>query len=112
MTASQWPELLRSEGLVIRRAIEDDAQSIYDGYAQDQKVTRFLMWHPHSDVAETREYLRRCELGWNTGTELTWMLTRASSACVLGAIALRPEGHKGEPRLRARAIGLGTGIDA
>ncbi|HKH91008.1 MAG TPA: GNAT family N-acetyltransferase [Gemmatimonadaceae bacterium] len=79
---------------MLRPTRESDAQAIYHGYSQDGEVTRFLMWRPHQDLVETREYLRRCEDGWNTGTELTWMLTRASDGSVLGAIALRPEGHK------------------
>jgi [ribosomal protein S5]-alanine N-acetyltransferase len=94
MTSSEWPQVLRTERLVLRPTSESDAQAIYDGYAQDSEVTRFLMWRPHQDLGETREYLRHCEEGWNTGTELTWMLTRASDARVLGAIGLRPEGHK------------------
>ena len=94
MTSHEWPVSLRTERLVLRPASESDAQAIYAGYAQDREVTRFLMWRPHEDIVETRDYLRRCELGWSTGTELTWMLTRASDATVLGAIALRPDGHK------------------
>jgi RimJ/RimL family protein N-acetyltransferase len=94
MTPIEWPEVIQTDRLVLRSARESDAQPIYEAYAQDTQVTRFLMWRPHHDLTETREYLRRCELGWSTGTELTWMLTRASDARVLGAIALRPEGHK------------------
>ena len=96
MTPIAWPPILRTERLVLRAATEDDAQSIFDGYAQDAEVTRYLMWRPHQHVGETREYLRRCESGWRSGDELTWVLTRPSDPRAIGAIALRPVGHKAD----------------
>ena len=79
---------------MLRAATEGDAQSIFERYTQDAEVTRYLMWRPHRDIGETRDYLRHCERGWSSGEELTWMLARAADAPAIGAIGLRPEGHK------------------
>ncbi len=90
----QWPELLETNRLVLRPPVETDATAIFDAYTQDPEVTRYLMWRPHRQLADAQAYLERCRLGWNAGTELTWMLTRRTDQQVLGAIAIRPQGHK------------------
>jgi RimJ/RimL family protein N-acetyltransferase len=89
-----WPDILETARLLLRPATEADAAAIFEAYAQDLEVTRYLMWRPHRQLADTENYLERCRVGWNAGTELTWLLTRRTDQRVLGAIAVRPEGHK------------------
>lgn len=89
-----WPELLETDRLILRPPVDSDAAAIFEAYTQDPEVTRYLMWRPHEQLADAQEYLRRCGVGWDAGTELTWMLTRRTDQQVLGAIALRPQGHK------------------
>jgi ribosomal-protein-alanine N-acetyltransferase len=90
----QWPALIETDRLVLRPPIETDAEAIFHAYAQDPAVTRYLMWRPHRQVGDAQEYVQRCQVGWNDGTELTWILTRRTDQRVVGAIAIRPEGHK------------------
>jgi RimJ/RimL family protein N-acetyltransferase len=89
-----WPELIRTERLVLRRPVERDAAAIFDGYAQDLDVVRYLVWRPHRTVDDTHEYLRYVQHGWMTGTELTWALTFPDRDRLIGMIAIRPAGHK------------------
>src|SRR4051812_8240155 len=87
-----WPEFLETDRLVLRPPIEADAGSIFEAYAQDPEVTRYLMWRPHERLADAQEYVQRRRAAWVAGTELTWMLTRRGDQRLLGAIAVRPEG--------------------
>lgn len=48
---------LRTRRLLLRRFTVDDAEVMYQGWASDPRVTRFLNWAPHADVAETRRIL-------------------------------------------------------
>ncbi len=89
-----WPELLETDRLILRPPAEADATAIFEAYTQDLEVTRYLMWRPHQQLADAQEYLDRCRLGWRAGTELTWILARRTDQRVLGAISLRPHGHK------------------
>ena len=89
-----WPEILETARLLLRPPIESDASAIFEAYTRDRDVTRYLMWRPHRHLTDAQEYIERCRAGWNAGTELTWMLTRRTDQRVLGAIAVRPAGHK------------------
>jgi hypothetical protein len=35
------------------------AESIYEGYAQDELVTKYTIWSPNSSIEITREFMRR-----------------------------------------------------
>jgi len=41
---------LTTERLILRPFIVEDAQAMYDNWASDDEVTRFLMWPTHSSV--------------------------------------------------------------
>jgi len=90
------PLKLETERLLLRQPEEDDAASIFERYAQDPEVTRFLLWKPHRDLKETREFIQRCQRVWTEGTAYPWVIIRKSDHLLLGMIELRPEGHKAE----------------
>lgn len=50
-------QTIETERLILRRFTMDDAQNMYDNWANDPEVTRFLMWQPHKDVEETEGIL-------------------------------------------------------
>jgi RimJ/RimL family protein N-acetyltransferase len=76
-----------------------DAQTIFDSYAHDPLVTRYLVWRPHNSVADTEEFLRGHLARRQTGAaEFSWVLTLKGDGQLVGMIAL----HPGEYR-----VGLG-----
>jgi RimJ/RimL family protein N-acetyltransferase len=89
-----WPETIRTDRLVLRRPVEADATSIFDGYAQDPEVVRYLMWRPHASLEDTRAYLGFVQGGWDAATEYTWAITRRGDDRLIGMIAARPRGFK------------------
>ena len=90
------PLTLETERLLLRRPQEGDATPIFERYAQDPEVTRFLIWKPHRDLNESHEFIQRCERVWTEGTAYPWVIIRKSDHLLLGMIELRPEGHKAE----------------
>ena len=62
---------------------------IFKQYAQDPEVTRFLTWRPHQSIDQTRQFVRRCLLGWQQGTPLAWAITRIDEDVVLGMVEVR-----------------------
>jgi RimJ/RimL family protein N-acetyltransferase len=89
-----WPEVLETERLILRPPVEADASQIFERYAQDPEVTRYMPWRPHQRIEDAHEFVRRCRAGWASGKEFTWMLARRGEGDVIGAIALRSDGHK------------------
>src|SRR5690349_4687178 len=92
--AMHWPDIIQTERLVLRRPVERDATAIFEGYAQDTDVVRYLVWPPHRSIDDTRAYLRYTDAGWVARTELTWALTLRGEGHLIGMIAVRPNGHK------------------
>ena len=45
----------------------EDADVIFDKYAQDPDVTKYLTWRPNRSVGETREFLQASLVAWRRG---------------------------------------------
>lgn len=58
--------LLTSNRLLLRKMKRTDAPDMYD-YAKSLQVTRYLLWHPHPDLAYTKRYLAYVESGYRAG---------------------------------------------
>jgi RimJ/RimL family protein N-acetyltransferase len=85
-----FPERIETERLVLRRPRVADARDIFDAYAQDPLVTRFLMWRPHESEDTVREFLASCIAAWETGSPLTYAITEVPDGPVIGMIDARP----------------------
>lgn len=71
-----------------------DAAAIFQQYAQDREVTRFLMWRPHKSIAETRAFLRRCQKVRAQGTSFPWVILRKKDGQLLGMIEMHLDAHR------------------
>lgn len=78
--------------LMARRAARDHAPQIFEGYAQDPEVARFMTWRPHRDVHETVAFLERCERVWQDGTGCPWTLWMKDDGTLAGMIDARHGG--------------------
>lgn len=50
-------KVLKTERLVLRPFRESDAEAMFENWASDKEVTKYLTWTPHKSVEETR---KRC----------------------------------------------------
>lgn len=50
---------LETERLLLRKVRREDAQRIFDCWASDPEVTRYLTWQPHASVAVTKAVMDR-----------------------------------------------------
>jgi ribosomal-protein-alanine N-acetyltransferase len=78
----------------MRPPVLSDATTIFQQYAQDRNVTKFLMWRPHKSVAETRAFLRRCQKGRAQGTNFPWVIVRKTDGQLLGMIEMHVDAHR------------------
>lgn len=72
----------------LRPVAVEDAEAIFDAYAQDEEVVRYLIWRPHHSLSETQAYVERC-IGTPPEVERTYMLVGREDHIVRGAFALR-----------------------
>jgi RimJ/RimL family protein N-acetyltransferase len=84
--------IITTSRLALRPPELADAPAIFEGYAQDPEVTRYLIWRPHGSLAETERFLQATIDAWTTGAEWTWVITRRSDGAVIGMLAARPDG--------------------
>ena len=60
MITHKGTQMLRTERLTLRRFFMDDAQAMFENWANDERVTRDLTWLPH----ESPEFTRQLLAGW------------------------------------------------
>jgi ribosomal-protein-alanine N-acetyltransferase len=75
--------------LMARRAAPDAAPQIFEAYAQDPEVARYMIWRPHRDVHETVAFLERCERAWHEGIAFPWTLWMKEDKGLAGMIDAR-----------------------
>jgi ribosomal-protein-alanine N-acetyltransferase len=87
--------------LLAKPAAVGDAPVVYDEYASDPTVAKYMTWAPHRNVGETIEFLRRCERVWADGSAFPWTLWVKDSGAFAGLI---------EIRVHASAVDLGYAL--
>jgi ribosomal-protein-alanine N-acetyltransferase len=91
-----FPEIVQTTRLLLRRPQPEDAKVIFDEYAQDPAVTRYLIWSPHSSVETTQAFIASSSAHLEQGTAYPYIIANAASAELLGMIEIRPHGHRAD----------------
>ncbi len=91
-----WPpENIETERLRLRKPMLTDAAPIFEQYAQDADVTKYLTWQPHKNIEETKQFLQRCLDVWKEGTAFPWAIIRKLDQQFLGMIEITAIDHAG-----------------
>lgn len=85
------PESLATRRLVLRKPRIEDAPLIFEAYAQDPEVTRYLAFRPHRDLNDAREAVGRFLESWQSGKSYVWLIFRREDEALVGAIAARED---------------------
>ncbi len=86
----------RTARLLLRRPVPEDAPVIFQRYAQDPEVTRYLTWRPHADLSQTEAFIDRCLHSWETGQAFPYSIILREQPGPIGMIEARIQGHKAE----------------
>jgi RimJ/RimL family protein N-acetyltransferase len=73
-----------------------DAPALFEGYAQDSEVVRYLTWRPHATLDETHAVLKRMLAACADGSRLIWAITQHGDDTLRGMIELRDQNPKAE----------------
>ena len=85
------PEILETSRLLLRLPVLDDADAIFQKYAQDREVTKYLVWRPHESIHVTKASVRRFMQCWEDGTSFPWVVVHKNDHALIGMIELRIE---------------------
>lgn len=84
-----FPDGFQTRRLHLRPIMMADARPIFDGYAQDPDVSRYLSWRPHTSIGQTKAYVKAC---LTATTFRTYVLVRQTDGAVIGTFDLRHSG--------------------
>lgn len=87
------PKILETARLRLRAPRLEDAKIIFEKYAQDPNVTRYLVWPPHRSVETTEKLISYCIERWAAKTAFPYVITRMTDGELLGMVELKPDDH-------------------
>ena len=87
------PEIIETTRLRLRPPKMEDADKIFLGYAQDPEVVKYLTWHPHKNIEETRNFLESLLKIPENNTKFTYVIDRKPDGQLLGMFEIRLDGY-------------------
>ena len=79
---------LETNRLTLRRFTPADAQDMFDNWASDPTVTRFLTWPAHPSVEVTGRVIADWVKAYENGEYFNWAIALKDSGRVIGNIAV------------------------
>jgi [ribosomal protein S5]-alanine N-acetyltransferase len=83
------PVKLFTTRLVLRKPELDDAAAIFEAYARDVEVTRFLTWRPEQTPEGPRKFVESALAAWKEGNRFTWTILMKGTSQLMGMIDAR-----------------------
>ena len=81
-------KVLKTERLCLRRFIVADANAMFENWASNANVTRFLTWHPHDNVNVTRSLLAEWVKGYEKPDFYQWAIEVIEIGQPIGSISV------------------------
>lgn len=86
------PASFATARLVGRVPRVEDASAVFEAYASDPEVTRYLSWRAYDRVAPLGAFLRECVANWERGSgHLAWLLCLKGTTTPIGSIGMEIE---------------------
>lgn len=78
--------------LVLRRFTPTDATAMYQNWATDPDVARWMRWTPHKNLQETQEIVQSWVDGYEDPQSYLWAIQRKEDSELIGSIGIMPGG--------------------
>ena len=85
--------------LVLRRFALGDEKAMFENWANDEEVCRYLTWHPHGEIEKTRSLVERWVKEYQDPYCFRWGIVMKHTDTLIGSIdvvRLHPETGEGE----------------
>ena len=84
----QAPERLETARLVVRRPTVDDCEAMFERYASDPVVVKYVGWPRHRSVADTRTFLALSDAAWREWPAGPYLVLSREDGSLLGGTGL------------------------
>ncbi|MCO6042463.1 GNAT family N-acetyltransferase [Aeoliella sp. ICT_H6.2] len=88
------PDRIETQRLILRRPTMADARSIFENYASNPRVTRYLCWPTHRSLADAERFLQMLEESMRRGEQFTWLIEHRAQRKVGGSIGVVLQGNR------------------
>ena len=87
---------IETERLILRPFLISDARAMYQNWANDPEVTKYLTWQPHDSVEVTRDILKSWVDSYSDPGRYQWAMVLKESGEPIGSIgAVRTDERTG-----------------
>ncbi len=80
--------LLETDRLILRKFVIEDSEAMYNNWASEDEVTKFLTWPTHSDVEVTKAVLSSWIADYNKADFYNWAIELKEIGEVIGNISV------------------------
>ena len=88
------PVPFETERMLLRIPRIEDAQEIFDAYASDPEVARYMLWRVNKTVSETEGFLKRRQVVWEDESSFPYLITLKETGKIIGMFVIYPGGHR------------------
>lgn len=74
MITNKGTQTIKTERLILRKFTVDDAQAMFENWANDERVTRYLTWFPHESPDFTRQLLESWCAAYDNLNTYNWAM--------------------------------------
>lgn len=88
MVTHKGTQVLQTDRLILRSFRMEDSRAMYDNWASDPEVTKFLTWPPHSSPAVTELVLRDWITNYGKPNFYQWAIVLRDRNLPIGSISV------------------------
>lgn len=79
---------LSTNRLFLRKFRPEDAVAYYVQLGSSEQVTKYMLWEPHRDIAESEDSISKILRRYETNTPHTWAITLKETDALIGRVDL------------------------
>jgi len=79
---------LSTARLLLRRLTLNDTDAMFDNWASDPEVTKYLVWPAYTEKAPLREYLTACVSEYDNPARYHWGIELSDNSTLIGSIGV------------------------
>lgn len=98
---------LETKRLILRKAKISDAKDMFNNWANDEKVTKYMTWQSYKDVDEVRGYIEILNENYKNNDYYEWFIEHKEIGEVIGSIGV----VKSIPEIQCVNIGYCLGFN-
>lgn len=86
MLTHKGTQTIKTERLILRRFTPDDAQNMYNNWANDERVTKYMTWTPHESAEATLELIKLWCTEYERENNYNWVIEFEGT--IIGSISV------------------------